>query len=58
MTVAKVSTEQEQFEVEFAIWQQLIERNASLQERVKTAQMEDYIKRAQPLLKMEMPRES
>ncbi|MHA2055687.1 MAG: carbon-nitrogen hydrolase family protein, partial [Candidatus Hodarchaeales archaeon] len=31
------------FETEFEKWQELVQRNASLQERLKMAQMEDYI---------------
>ncbi|MFX0095822.1 MAG: hypothetical protein ACFFBD_29050 [Candidatus Hodarchaeota archaeon] len=56
--LVKVDTEQKRFEAEFATWQQLIQSNASLQERVKTAQMEDYIKQVQLQLKMNPPPES
>ncbi|MFX0062673.1 MAG: tetratricopeptide repeat protein [Candidatus Hermodarchaeota archaeon] len=56
--LAKVDTEQKRFEAEFAMWQQLIQSNVPLQERVKTAQMEDYIKQVQQMLKMTPSRES
>ncbi|MHA2246114.1 MAG: tetratricopeptide repeat protein [Candidatus Hodarchaeales archaeon] len=39
----KIAGEKRTFEVEFEKWQELIQRNASLQERLKMAQIEDYI---------------
>ncbi|MFX0091105.1 MAG: tetratricopeptide repeat protein [Candidatus Hodarchaeota archaeon] len=56
--LAKVDTEQKRFEADFEKMQNLIQSNASLQERVTNARMEDYLKKIQPLLKMDMSRES
>ncbi len=39
----KVAGERQTFEVKFEKWQELNQRNASLQERLKMAQIEDYI---------------
>jgi tetratricopeptide (TPR) repeat protein/predicted amidohydrolase len=39
----KTAEERRNFEAEFEKWQELIQRNASLQERLKMAQIEDYI---------------
>ena len=55
--LAKVSTEQERFEAEFETWQKLIQRNVPLQERVNHARMEEYIRKAQSMLKMDISRE-
>ncbi|MFX0151960.1 MAG: tetratricopeptide repeat protein, partial [Candidatus Hodarchaeota archaeon] len=43
LLVQKIADERRTFEVEFDKWQELNERNASLQERLKMAQIEDYI---------------
>ncbi|MFW9991550.1 MAG: tetratricopeptide repeat protein [Candidatus Odinarchaeota archaeon] len=56
--LVKVDKEQKRFEADFEKMQYLIQSNASLQERVTNAQMENYIKKVQVLLKMDMPRES
>ncbi|MFX1335474.1 MAG: tetratricopeptide repeat protein [Promethearchaeota archaeon] len=45
----KITGERRTFEVEFEKWQELNQRNASLQERLKMAHIEDYI---QDVLKM------
>lgn len=55
--LAKVTTEQERFEGEFETWQKLIQRNVPLQERVNLARMEEYIQKAQLMLKMDISRE-
>jgi predicted amidohydrolase/Tfp pilus assembly protein PilF len=39
----QIITEKRAFEAEFEKWQDLIQRNASLQERLRMAQIEDYI---------------
>ncbi|MFX0172714.1 MAG: tetratricopeptide repeat protein [Candidatus Hodarchaeota archaeon] len=39
----KIDEERRTFEIEFGKWQELIQRNASLQERLKMAHIEDYI---------------
>ncbi len=39
----KIAEERQTFEIEFDKWQELNQRNASLQERLKMAQIEDYI---------------
>ncbi|MFX0094402.1 MAG: hypothetical protein ACFFBD_21880, partial [Candidatus Hodarchaeota archaeon] len=46
----KVDAEQKLFEVEFEKWQDLIQRNASLQERLEHARIEDYLKEVQKLV--------
>ncbi|MFX0061860.1 MAG: tetratricopeptide repeat protein [Candidatus Hermodarchaeota archaeon] len=56
--LAKVDTEQQRFEADFEKMQSLIQSNASLQERVTSARMEDYLKAIQPLLKPDVPPES
>ncbi|MFX0093706.1 MAG: tetratricopeptide repeat protein, partial [Candidatus Hodarchaeota archaeon] len=56
--LAKVDMEQKRFEADFEKMQTLIQNNASLQERLKSARMEDYIKAIQPLLKMDPPPKS
>ncbi|MFX0095480.1 MAG: tetratricopeptide repeat protein, partial [Candidatus Hodarchaeota archaeon] len=43
----KTDKEQKKFENEFEKWQDLIKSNASLQERLEHAQMDDYIKEVQ-----------
>ncbi|MFX0067380.1 MAG: tetratricopeptide repeat protein [Candidatus Hermodarchaeota archaeon] len=55
--LAKVDTEQKRFETEFETWQNLIQSNVSLKERLKHARMDDYIKEVQQILKMDLPRE-
>ncbi|MFX0090490.1 MAG: hypothetical protein ACFFBD_01910 [Candidatus Hodarchaeota archaeon] len=54
----KVDTERKRFEAEFSSWQKLIQSNVSLQERVNHAQMDDYIKQVQQMLKLDFPQES
>ncbi|MFX0064268.1 MAG: tetratricopeptide repeat protein [Candidatus Hermodarchaeota archaeon] len=61
--LAKVDTQQKRFEAEFETWRKLIQSNASLQERVKKTEMEDYMKevenyvKVQQMLKTDFPRE-
>ena len=42
----KIAGERRTFEIEFEKWQELIQRNASLQERLKMARIEEYIQDA------------
>ncbi|MFX1251678.1 MAG: tetratricopeptide repeat protein [Promethearchaeota archaeon] len=46
----KVAVEENRFKSEFEKWQKLIQRNASLHERLKQAELEDYIQKAQKLV--------
>ncbi|MFX0095405.1 MAG: tetratricopeptide repeat protein [Candidatus Hodarchaeota archaeon] len=46
----KVDTEQKHFEAEFEKWQTLIQRNASLQERLTQSQIEDYMQQVQKMV--------
>ncbi|MFX0094474.1 MAG: tetratricopeptide repeat protein [Candidatus Hodarchaeota archaeon] len=46
----KVDVEQKRFEAEFEKWQALIQRNASLQERLAQSQIDDYIQQVQKLV--------
>lgn len=46
----KVDVEQERFEAEFEKWRALIQRNASLQERLTQSQLDDYIQQVQKLV--------
>ncbi|MFX1255358.1 MAG: tetratricopeptide repeat protein [Promethearchaeota archaeon] len=50
LLVQKVETEQKFFEAEIDKWRKFIEGNASLQERLKHARMEEYIRDAQIML--------
>ncbi|MFX0092019.1 MAG: tetratricopeptide repeat protein [Candidatus Hodarchaeota archaeon] len=43
--LANVDTEQKSFEAEFEMWQQLIQSNVSLQERVNHARIENHVAR-------------
>ncbi|MFX0062790.1 MAG: tetratricopeptide repeat protein [Candidatus Hermodarchaeota archaeon] len=43
----KVDAEQKHFEAEFEKWQILIQRNASIQERLNQSQLDDYIQQVQ-----------
>ncbi|MFX0093324.1 MAG: hypothetical protein ACFFBD_16330, partial [Candidatus Hodarchaeota archaeon] len=47
LRLQKVDIEQKRFEAEFEKWQSLIQRNASLQDRLAQAQLEDYILQVQ-----------
>ncbi|MFX0091046.1 MAG: tetratricopeptide repeat protein [Candidatus Hodarchaeota archaeon] len=46
----KVNAEQKRFEMELEKWQTLIQRNASLQERLAQSQLDDYIQQVQKLV--------
>ncbi|MFX0094418.1 MAG: tetratricopeptide repeat protein, partial [Candidatus Hodarchaeota archaeon] len=50
LLIQKVNTEQNHFEAEFEEWQALIQRNASLQERLAQSQIDDYIQKVQKLI--------
>ncbi|MFX0062853.1 MAG: tetratricopeptide repeat protein [Candidatus Hermodarchaeota archaeon] len=50
LLLQKVETEQKLFETEIEKWRKLIEGSASLQERLKHARMEEYIRDAQIML--------
>ncbi|MFX1536402.1 MAG: hypothetical protein ACFFDI_19460 [Promethearchaeota archaeon] len=48
--IQKVFVERKRFEEEFEKWRTLIQQNASLQERLKQARMEDYLQEVQKML--------
>ncbi|MFX0091945.1 MAG: tetratricopeptide repeat protein [Candidatus Hodarchaeota archaeon] len=51
LRMQQVKTEKERFEAEFKKWQDLIQRNVSLQERLAKAQLDDYIQQVQKKIK-------
>jgi tetratricopeptide (TPR) repeat protein/predicted amidohydrolase len=50
LLIQKIAGERQTFEVEFEKWQELIQRNAPLQERLKMAQIDKYIQNALKLV--------
>ncbi|MFX0061029.1 MAG: tetratricopeptide repeat protein [Candidatus Hermodarchaeota archaeon] len=57
LLVEKVDTEQKLFESEFEKWQDIIQSNKPLQERLKHARLEDYIQQVQTKLKIDFSQE-
>jgi hypothetical protein len=51
LIVKKVTTEKKNLENEFEKWQELIQRNVSIQERLERIRMEDYLKEIQKVVK-------
>ncbi|MFQ5980037.1 MAG: tetratricopeptide repeat protein [Candidatus Heimdallarchaeota archaeon] len=51
----KVTTEKDQLEAQYDTWEQLIQRNAPLRERVEQARVADYLKDVEKLVSIQRP---
>lgn len=54
LLVARVEAEKKQLVTDFEKWQDMIRRNATLQERIAKANLEEYLQKAQDAMTREL----